>query len=102
MRSGSGWRLRSSRPLDGGTEASAREVIYGSSQTLYLWFPGNAAEALKFYQETFGGELTLTGSRFAGSSATKHPNPTRPIVVPRRWYQAKVDFTVDAVEAHHS
>ncbi|MBN9130569.1 MAG: VOC family protein [Paenarthrobacter ureafaciens] len=30
-----------------------------TTQTLYLWFPGNATEALKFYHETFGGELTL-------------------------------------------
>ncbi|MET3905201.1 VOC family protein [Paenarthrobacter sp. 4246] len=30
-----------------------------TTQTLYLWFPGNAAEALRFYHETFGGELTL-------------------------------------------
>lgn len=26
---------------------------------LYLWFPGNAAQALTFYHDVFGGELTL-------------------------------------------
>lgn len=29
------------------------------SQTVYLWFPGNAAEALNFYHSIFGGELKL-------------------------------------------
>lgn len=29
------------------------------AQSLYLWFPGNAAEALAFYRDTFGGELEL-------------------------------------------
>ncbi|WP_261164597.1 VOC family protein [Microbacterium sp. Marseille-Q6965] len=29
------------------------------AQSLYLWFPGTAAEALTFYHETFGGELVL-------------------------------------------
>lgn len=28
-------------------------------QTVYLWFPGNAAEALRFYQGVFGGRLAL-------------------------------------------
>ena len=30
-----------------------------TSPTLYLWFPGTAAEALTFYQRVFGGELAL-------------------------------------------
>lgn len=30
-----------------------------TAPTLYLWFPGTAAEALRFYQRIFGGELTL-------------------------------------------
>jgi PhnB protein len=30
-----------------------------TKQTLYLWFPGNAAEALTFYQVVFGGELEM-------------------------------------------
>ena len=30
-----------------------------TTQTLYLWFPGNAAEALTFYQGVFGGELEM-------------------------------------------
>ena len=30
-----------------------------SAPTLYLWFPGTAAEALTFYRDAFGGELTL-------------------------------------------
>lgn len=29
------------------------------TQSLYLWFPGNAAEALQFYRGVFGGELVL-------------------------------------------
>lgn len=29
------------------------------AQSLYLWFPGTAAEALAFYHATFGGELEL-------------------------------------------
>ncbi|MFK4788912.1 VOC family protein [Microbacterium sp. ZW T5_56] len=29
-----------------------------TSPTLYLWFPGNASEALDFYQSVFGGEIT--------------------------------------------
>lgn len=29
-----------------------------TSSTIYLWFPGNASEALDFYQSVFGGELT--------------------------------------------
>lgn len=28
-------------------------------QTVYLWFPGNAAAALRFYHGVFGGQLTL-------------------------------------------
>lgn len=28
-------------------------------QTVYLWFPGNAAEALRFYHGVFGGQLEL-------------------------------------------
>ncbi|GAA4189945.1 VOC family protein [Microbacterium oryzae] len=30
-----------------------------TAQTLYLWFPGTAAEALTFYRDVFGGELAL-------------------------------------------
>lgn len=30
-----------------------------TAPTLYLWFPGTAAEALGFYRDTFGGELVL-------------------------------------------
>ena len=30
-----------------------------TAPTLYLWFPGNAAHALGFYHDVFGGELTL-------------------------------------------
>ncbi|MDN3311755.1 VOC family protein [Microbacterium oryzae] len=30
-----------------------------TAQTLYLWFPGTAAEALRFYHDVFGGELAL-------------------------------------------
>lgn len=30
-----------------------------SAPTLYLWFPGTAAEALGHYRETFGGDLDL-------------------------------------------
>lgn len=28
-------------------------------QAVYLWFPGNAAEALRFYHSVFGGQLSL-------------------------------------------
>ena len=28
-------------------------------QTVYLWFPGSAAEAMRFYHSVFGGQLTL-------------------------------------------
>ena len=28
-------------------------------QTVYLWFPGSAAEAMRFYHSVFGGHLTL-------------------------------------------
>ena len=30
-----------------------------SGLSLYLWFPGTAAEALTFYRDVFGGELEL-------------------------------------------
>ncbi len=30
-----------------------------TAPTLYLWFPGNAAQALGFYHDIFGGDLTL-------------------------------------------
>lgn len=30
-----------------------------SGLSLYLWFPGTAAEALAFYRDLFGGELEL-------------------------------------------
>lgn len=30
-----------------------------TTQSLYLWFPGNAASALEHYQHIFGGRLTL-------------------------------------------
>lgn len=30
-----------------------------TAMTLYLWFPGNAAQALRRYHEVFGGELEL-------------------------------------------
>lgn len=30
-----------------------------ATQTLYLWFPGTASEALLFYRGVFGGELAL-------------------------------------------
>lgn len=30
-----------------------------TAMSLYLWFPGNAREALTFYQDVFGGELVL-------------------------------------------
>lgn len=37
-----------------------------SIPTLYLWFPGNAREALTFYGETFGGDVQLhTYSEFS-------------------------------------
>ncbi len=30
-----------------------------TAPTLYVWFPGNAAEALSFYRDVFDGELEL-------------------------------------------
>lgn len=30
-----------------------------TAPTLYFWFPGNAAEALSFYKEVFGGDAQM-------------------------------------------
>ncbi len=42
-----------------------------TTQALYLWFPGTAADALSFYHDTFGGDLTL--NTFAEFDRTDGP-----------------------------
>jgi PhnB protein len=48
----------------------------GTSMTVqldaYLFFPGNAEEAISFYQQVFGGQLTITRRGDVDPSATGH------------------------------
>lgn len=52
----------------------------------YLFFPGNAAEALGFYREVFGGELQIVDYAQAGRAdgpgdAVAHGQLTGPVVL---------------------
>lgn len=56
------------------------------TQTLYLWFPGNAGPALEFYQGIFGGELqTFTFEQFDRTdgppTAIAHGQLTGPVAI---------------------